>query len=167
MNRNTSTCYLAELVLIASLTSTGCNKQTQYEDCVIDGVKTATIPAAIIAVKNACRDKFPEKKIPDTTFNAEMMKAITGKASVGESQIIGTLYHTNQEWIITQVLIAVSPSKESGLSDPEIKERTKLYTLDLRLEPFKEQDFMLQIERALADKSWGIVEAKGRKKDVE
>lgn len=57
--------YLASLILFCSLTCyAGIFGPSDYDECVLDGVKAAQTQTAVASVHKACRNKFPKQPSP-------------------------------------------------------------------------------------------------------
>lgn len=51
------------MMLIASPVQAGWFGPDNYDDCILDNVKPDMTKYAVIAVRNACRGKFPNKQV--------------------------------------------------------------------------------------------------------
>jgi hypothetical protein len=76
-----------------------------YNECVLEKIKDANNTAAVIAVKQSCRELFPLKKV---VLPSSAVKNIT----VSDAEFIGQSFkmtlHNNHDWTVTNFLIIFS-----------------------------------------------------------
>lgn len=48
------------LVAVSGLANAGWFGPKDYDECILEHMKDATLPAAVFAIKNSCRKKFPQ-----------------------------------------------------------------------------------------------------------
>lgn len=77
-----------------------------YNECVLEKIKDANNTAAVIAVKQSCRELYPIKKV---VLSSRAIKNVT--ASDTESTYFGfniTIKNDNNDWTVTNFQIAFS-----------------------------------------------------------
>ena len=109
-------------VLLFSLMLSSCGGKT-YEDCVLEHSKDLHTDKGVIAIKNACFEKYGEKNEPVEEkpcavreITIDEIKKLTGKGDITNTYFIGSIYNGNSNLKIKKITIAVK-YKESGYLD--------------------------------------------------
>jgi hypothetical protein len=109
-------------VLLFSLILSSCGSKT-YEDCVLEHSKDLHTDKAVIAITNACYEKYGEKNEPavekscDTReLTTEEIKKLSGKGDITSTYFKGDIYNGNSNLTIKKITFAVK-YKDIGYLD--------------------------------------------------
>lgn len=77
-----------------------------YNECVLEKIKDANNTAAVVAVKQSCRELFPLKKV---VLPSSAVKNITVSDAEFTGQSLKVILHNNNhDWTVTNFLMAFS-----------------------------------------------------------
>ncbi len=144
---------------IAALCS-GCNEPQNYDDCILEYVKAGMTERAVMVVRDACREKFPEELEPDPTerdLTVFELLNLTGRAglSLGKTYS-GTAYNGNREVVVTELQVTVTTTTGGS-------EVPRTYVDSVYVQPQSAGDFSFDIiiGDTGASYEWIISGAKG------
>ena len=104
----------AALVALYICSSTGCgSKPKDYDDCILQFVKSGMNERAVYALQKSCRAKFPENRESDhsRSLSDEELKLLAGRGGLSHSNYFaGDMYNGNQKLKITEVELAIFPT---------------------------------------------------------
>ena len=92
-----------------------CDKTpTDFNDCLLRYIKIGMNDSAVSALVMSCRNKFPEKKIPERELSAMELLAITGRgAPTQENYFLANIYNGNSKVTLIRLTITLT-TKVSG-----------------------------------------------------
>ena len=152
------------LILVVGLITWHSFEPSNYDECILDSMKGVTNDVAAAAIRQSCRQKFPDDKPKQSFFphfsrnlSQDDIAQISGRAGLSYSnKYSGNFYNGNSNVTLTQVTISIS-TLSNGIND------TRTYSVDVNIPPLKAKDFTIDIiiGDAGAEYKWGIIEAKG------
>lgn len=104
MKKNYFVVAVAVSVIVPILTSCG-RARGGFESCIIDNVKAGMAEPAISALKEACRNKFPEEiyKVPPSD-----LLFLNGRFSINSFGGVGVVYNGSERWALRSVTIKIA-----------------------------------------------------------
>ena len=147
------------LILVSGV---GCSEPDNYDDCVLKHLKPGMDRAAVLAVKQACREKFPietDKRMQDLTL-VQLMK-LTGRARISvvySDHYLGSIYNGNDDIVVTEIRVNVTAT----INGVQV---ARLYRSEVYIPPRKKADFGFDIIRGDEGSSygWSIESARGKR----
>jgi len=150
----------ALLILLTTLLS-GCGSDwfgpEDYAECVLRGTGNESEVEAAAEVRRRCREQFPgrvkqqrardlpEAAIANVRYEAELFF---------NKFLNGTVYNDNDDWVVTEVLIAVETIRDG-------KKLAHVYNEQVIVSPHRSDDFGLQVETEDEIVGWHIASARG------
>lgn len=127
---------------------------SDYDECIIDGMKNVTSDVAARLIRQSCAKKFPGKKTPRTpwqTLPSDATERLTGKAYIDRlGRLTGNFYNGNADWVVSDVTISI---RERGwakkLFDLSMKEppepHREIYKISIFLPSYASKTFSIPV----------------------
>ena len=154
-----------KLLLLGALALqlTACDRlfgPSDYDECVLQSMKGVNSDLAARAIAISCREKFPEKKTPDSELPPTALSRLTGHGGMGYSGFSGNIYNGNNDWNVTRVTVMLI-AKGKG-KDAEAFLNAKEYNVDVSVDPLTSSSFFFSADGPTSEEySWNIVKARG------
>lgn len=141
-------CFLT--VGLLALVAAGCGNTGTYLDCVARGGAASQDKGD--EQKRACMKKY-QQKLPKA-----VVENIKGESSFYENLklVSGTIHNRSQEWLITEITVALHPDGQFG--------EKHTFRAEVEAEPLASSRFSINIYAGItrsANYGWGIEEAYG------
>jgi hypothetical protein len=150
--------------------------QSDYDECIIEGMKEVQSDVAARLVRQSCLKKFPPLKAKTPKMEKmpqESIERLSGRADVGSlGYFSGNVYNGNSDWTVTELIINISEkdwskklinsvlNKKEGAQEP----RMDKYRIEVTIPPYTNKNFSISVDW-LKDEpyEWNIFEALGHK----
>ena len=151
----------------------GCSRVDNYDDCVLDAVKSNKNQAALAYIHNACQSKFPEHKNAIDLTKEQIEKVLIVSAADG-GRLKGTVHNANNGIVVTKVFVAVGPplsneevekAKSDAAFKEKLKEKTIVYAIEGNFDSFVSVPYSVNVEMSRqGDFVWFVQSARGYRK---
>lgn len=151
----------ALMLLLATVVLSGCGSDwfgpEDYAECVLRGIGNQSDVAAAAEVRRRCREQFPgrvkQQRARDLPESA--IANLRYEAELFFNQFLnGTVYNDNDDYVVTELLIAVETVHEG-------ERNARVYNEQVIVEPRGKYDFGLQIESQDKVVGWHVASARG------
>ena len=150
----------AVLVFLVTLLS-GCGSDwfgpEDYAECVLRGTGNESEVEAAAEVRRRCREQFPGsvKQQRARDLPSQAIENIRYEAELFFNQFLnGTVYNDNDDYVVTEVLIAVETIRDG-------EKLAHVYSEQVLVGPRRSDDFGLQIDTKDEIIGWHIASARG------
>lgn len=155
---NARAVLVSGLLFIVSDSFAGWFGPSNYDQCILDGMKGITSDVAARSVRSACGREFPSKtvKVKLRELSQSELKKLDGRSETSYGFFKGSLYNGNSGVTLEQVTISITTKSKAG-------KVLRTYVNDIvSIPPLATGDFIFQtIEDSGLDYSWTIDSAKG------
>lgn len=168
---NISTSLRAAVgALIVSVSCSG--GPSNYDDCILQNIKSGMSDYAARQITKACRKKFPESFADVVVGLVELPPTARGKLTgkLGPrlgSNWGGNIYNANEDWQVDEVRILIyEPTTDSEWTRSTtslLADGAEEYLVDVSIPPLSNASFGLSVNWGDEDYDWRIDSARGRK----
>lgn len=166
--------YLYMCVFIMAPTSAfpGWFGPSDYDECIIEGMKGVQSDIAARLVRQSCLKKFPpqkSQKAKSEEIPQDSKENLTGHAGLGSpGYFSGNIYNGNSDWTVTELIINISVvnwfekavEKKEGSPEP----RMDKYRIEVTIPPYTSKNFNISVDWPKDEPyEWNIFEARGYK----
>lgn len=153
MQRLRFTCLI--LFFAASNASAGVFGPSNYDECILDGMKGVTSDVAANSIRRACRDKYPSV----TELPGAAVKKLDGMAGVSKGELRGNIYNGNPDWSVTQITVVLVPSAAAAKTI-----QARQYNVNVYIKPLSNGSLYESVDGRFDDATdWNIIKARGEK----
>jgi len=164
--------YMCVFIMVPTTAFAGWFGPSDYDECIIEGMKGVQSDVAARLVRQSCLKKFPPQK--DKTPKSEKIpqdskENLSGHTGIGSlGYFSGNIYNGNSDWTVTELIINISEkdwfekaiNKKEGAPDP----RMDKYRIEVTILPYTSKDFTISVDWPKDEPyEWNIYEARGYK----
>jgi hypothetical protein len=138
-----------------------------YNSCILESMKGITSDVAARAIKQSCREKFPEEKQESKELPESAVQKLEGSARMDtRGDYICTIFNGNNDWAITSLEVRITDEKTSAFKDYKV-DKTSVYTeingkvFNYTLGPLARGDFSFKPFQFPKEHTWVILKAYG------
>ena len=147
----------AAILLTLLVVVSSCGGPRNYDQCILDKVKSDMNESAVSAVSEACRNEFPapeESEPVERDLPASALSLLSGQAKAYEEALAGDVYN-GSTYTVTEITISFTNQQEGV---PVTRE----YVQEVYLEPQTTFPFFIDIISgdSVDGTSWYIASAK-------
>ncbi|SDX59436.1 hypothetical protein [Thiocapsa roseopersicina] len=155
MYRMIAYSVLFSLVLIPISAFSGWFTPSDYDECIIGGMKGVQSDFAARMVRQSCLEKFPPEK-EERPESVEMPLEAAAKLSVlggGDyfGDFVGTIYNGNSDWTVTEFTISileliVARGSKGEINPFESVSEDRKYRIEIDVPPYTKREFSLSVD---------------------